>query len=103
MFKITVFKTTALKVIKVITLTSCFFISSTSVMANEIPEISQQAFLTAIKSPANNIVLLDVRSPAEYNEGHIAGAINISHNAIEENLPQLEKYKNSTVVVYCRS
>lgn len=103
MFKITVFKTTALKVIKVITLTSCFFISSTSVMANEIPEISQQAFLTAIKSPANNIVLLDVRSPAEYNEGHIAGAINISHNAIEENLPQLEKYKNSTVVIYCRS
>lgn len=94
-------KVTPFSILKSIALASSLFISA--VLASEIPEISQQAFLSAVKAPSNNIVLLDVRSPAEYNEGHIAGAINISHNTIEENLSQLAQYKNSNVVVYCRS
>ncbi|MCI2284794.1 rhodanese-like domain-containing protein [Colwellia sp. MSW7] len=92
---------THLNIIKSIALATSLFIST--VFASDIPEISQQAFLSAVKMPSNNIVLLDVRTPAEYNEGHILGAINISHNAIEANLPQLAQYKNSNVVVYCRS
>lgn len=74
----------------------------TSVFANEVPEISQQDYLEAVKSP-NNIVLLDVRSKEEYNEGHVPGAINISHNTIKDNLNFLKQHKNSTVIVYCRS
>lgn len=74
----------------------------TSVFANEVPEISQQDYLEAVKSP-NNIVLLDVRSKEEYNEGHVPGAINISHNTIKDNLNLLKQHKNSTVIVYCRS
>lgn len=94
-------KNITFNMIKVITFAVSVCI--TSVFAGETPQISQQAFIAAFKEPSNNIVLLDVRSAEEYNEGHIDGAINISHNAIKENLSMLTKYKNSTVVVYCRS
>jgi len=80
-----------------------FSLFTATVLAGETPQISQQALLAALKAPNNDIVLLDVRSEDEYNHGHVAGAINISHDAIEENLKQLIQYKNSTVVVYCRS
>lgn len=90
-----------LKIIKIITLTCSFFI--TAALANETPQISQQEFLASLEQPNHNIVLLDVRSEEEYNKGHIAGAINISHDTIEDNLAALSQYKNSKVVVYCRS
>ncbi len=67
-------------------------------------DISQQD-LQKIMASANktSIVLLDVRTPEEYAEGHVPGAINISHNQIKENLNKLIAHKNDTVVVYCRS
>lgn len=76
---------------------------TTAVFASETPQISQQQLLSALIEPNNKIVVLDVRSPQEFNDGHIANAINISHNTIAEQLDQLSQYKNSTVVVYCRS
>jgi rhodanese-related sulfurtransferase len=72
-------------------------------LASEAPQISQQSLLAALNSSQNSIVLLDVRTEAEYNAGHVAGAINISHDTIEENLALLTQYKESNVVVYCRS
>lgn len=90
-----------LKIIKIITLTCSFFI--TSALASETPQISQQEFLASLEQPNHNIVLLDVRSEEEYNKGHIVGAINISHDTVEDNLAALSQYKNSKVVVYCRS
>lgn len=80
-----------------------FSIFATAALAGETPQISQQALLASLKTPNNNIVLLDVRSAEEYNQGHVAGAINISHNTIKENLKQLAQHKESSVVVYCRS
>ena len=71
--------------------------------AGETPSISQQDLLTALDKETANILVLDVRSAKEYSDGHIAGAINISHNTIEDNLSQLAQYKDKTVVVYCRS
>lgn len=65
--------------------------------------ISQQELLTALKAPEHNIVILDVRSEGEYNQGHVANAINVSHDMVEEKLSQLAQYKDNTVVVYCRS
>lgn len=71
--------------------------------AGETPQISQQDLLKNLEKPNNNIVILDVRSEEEYNQGHVAGAINVSHNTVADNLAQLAQYKDSTVVVYCRS
>ncbi|NQY87044.1 MAG: rhodanese-like domain-containing protein [Colwellia sp.] len=82
---------------------SAFSLFATVVFAGEAPQISQQELLTALKAPNHNIVVLDVRSKEEYQNGHLVNAINISHNTVAEKLNQLSQYKNSTVVVYCRS
>lgn len=89
------------KIIKLFVLAVSIFASS--VFAGETTEISQQELLGALKTPNNNIVLLDVRSHEEYSEGHVAGAINISHNTVEDNLNKLSQYKENTIVIYCRS
>ena len=72
-------------------------------VAGETLTITQQALLSELDKPDNNIVLLDVRSAKEYNQGHIAGAINVSYDNVESQLAQLTKYQQSKVVVYCRS
>lgn len=89
------------KINQLIALAFSFFVAT--VFASDTAQISQQALLTALKAPNHNIVLLDVRSVDEYKQGHIAGAINVSHKTVEENLNQLTQYKDSTIVVYCRS
>lgn len=73
------------------------------VFAGETKQISQQDLIAALDKRAENIVILDVRSADEYKHGHIAGAINMSYDTVEENISQLSPYKKSTLVVYCRS
>lgn len=50
---------------------------------------------------AGNVVLVDVREPNEYAEGHIPGAVNIPIRTLAKNLDKLPKDK--PVVVYCRT
>ena len=49
------------------------------------------------------VIILDVRTPEEFNAGHIANAINI--NLADSNFSsEVSKLdKNATVAVYCRS
>ncbi|MDO4834099.1 MAG: rhodanese-like domain-containing protein [Bacillota bacterium] len=47
-------------------------------------------------------VLLDVRSPEEYSNGHIPGSINIPVNSIHE-AGEIIKGKDAPVCVYCLS
>lgn len=44
-------------------------------------------------------VLLDVRDKAEFNAGHIPGAIHILHSKVATELGQLEPHRNKTVIV----
>lgn len=48
-------------------------------------------------------VVLDVRTPAEFAAGHVPGAINVQHDLIASRLPELAKYRDREVVLYCRS
>lgn len=48
-------------------------------------------------------IILDTRTQAEYDEGHIPGAIVISHDEIEEKAEQLLPHKDQLILVYCRS
>ena len=82
---------------------TAFSLFTTLAFASETPQISQHELLTALKAPNHNIVVLDVRSAEEYENGHLVDAINISHNTVVDNLNLLTQYKNSTVVVHCRS
>jgi rhodanese-related sulfurtransferase len=48
-------------------------------------------------------LILDVRTPAEYAEGHIEGAINIPYTELEDRVSELGIQLGDEVVVYCRS
>lgn len=71
---------------------------SSAIFANSTPKISAEQYL----KNKTNYQVLDVRSPSEYAEGHIEGAINIPHHAIIDELDKLKSI-NKTIVVYCRS
>lgn len=50
-----------------------------------------------------NIVLLDVRSNQEYNEGHINGAVSIPLYEIETTIEAAIPDKKQDIIVYCKS
>jgi len=51
----------------------------------------------------NNIILLDVRTPAEYFETHIPNSILISVDMIDKEAMTRIPNKDTTIFVYCRS
>lgn len=64
-------------------------------------------------SHANGCILIDVREPAEFDTGHIAGAVNIPRGVLEFQVdahpavanvsnPALS-HKDQPIVVYCRT
>ena len=57
----------------------------------------------AISKSDHKPVLLDVRTQSEYNDGHIQNAINIPHDQILKEPQLVSAYKDSQVVVFCRS
>ena len=44
-------------------------------------------------------VVVDVRSAAEFESGHIHGALNIPHQKLASRMAELEKYRDKTIVV----
>ena len=50
-----------------------------------------------------NTLVLDVRLDKEYKEGHILDAVHIPVGALASRIPELDDYKNSTVVIYCHT
>jgi rhodanese-related sulfurtransferase len=55
--------------------------------------------------PARNpeLLILDVRTAAEYAAGHLPGAVNVPHDEVASRLPELSALRDQTVVPYCRS
>ncbi len=48
--------------------------------------------------------IIDVRSPMEYANGHLKGAVNIPHDRIEQAIDSLEGLeKTSAIMLYCQS
>lgn len=72
-------------------------------------KIATQRFASLTPSAAvqlmNNedVVLLDVREPSETADGKIAKAIQIPAGAVEKRVGELEKHKNKTLLVYCKT
>ena len=48
-------------------------------------------------------IILDVRTQEEYDQGHIPGAIVISHEEIAEKAEKMLTDKDQLILVYCRS
>ena len=48
-------------------------------------------------------IILDVRTQEEYDQGHIPGAIVISHEEIEAKAASVLQDQSQLILVYCRS
>jgi rhodanese-related sulfurtransferase len=66
----------------------------------QVKEISQQEFLT---SPPANVLVLDVRTPGEFEAGHVPHAVNVPHDQLAARLPELAIETDRPIVVYCKA
>ena len=51
----------------------------------------------------NGALVIDVRTPGEFNSGHLPGAINLPLDEIESSLPRRVKDKNQVLLLHCQS
>lgn len=63
------------------------------------PEAARQAWPMI----QNGALLVDVRSPEEFAEGHLEGALNIEWDKTNDLISAIGKDKQRQVVFYCRS
>ena len=64
-------------------------------------DLDSQAFANKISEPG--VVILDVRTSAEFAAGHIEGAINIDVEGMQFESGIAELDKGATIAVYCQS
>lgn len=97
----------------VLTLALCAGVFFTSCQTNQVEKVTTSEEIQKIISSLNNVnqvdlsnpnnVLIDVRTPEEYAEGHVPGAINL--NVKDDNfgkrVSELDSTKN--YYIYCRS
>jgi rhodanese-related sulfurtransferase len=50
-----------------------------------------------------NAMVLDVREPSEFEGGHVLNAILIPLGKLKERVGEIEKYRETPIVVVCRS
>lgn len=67
------------------------------------PSIEPEALNDRIAWADRSLVVLDVRTPAEFADGHIPGAINIPHDELAARIAELANARDSDIVVYCRT
>jgi len=64
-----------------------------------IPQESPQTATLLVNR--QDAVMIDVRDPAVFVEGHITDAINVPANALDENVKKIESYKTDVLILYC--
>jgi len=69
--------------------------------AQAVQSISPEEARGLIGKPG--VVLLDVRTQEEYDEGHIEGAALLPYDAIAADSAVLPADRNAAIIVYCRS
>lgn len=67
-----------------------------------VPEIGAEDLARALRSDSPPL-LLDVRSPGEWQEGHIARALNVPVSHLEAELPALRLDPERPIVAICLS
>lgn len=77
-----------------------FFMAGSSICTAQEADISQVELMQRIKANHAGLIL-DVRSPQEYAEGHVPGAVNIPHNQLGSRLSEIGSYKDKEIVLYC--
>jgi rhodanese-related sulfurtransferase len=73
---------------------------SVSAYSANVTSISPQELLNA---DSNTIVIVDVRTPEEFQQGHVPNAINVPMSEIIDNPSILNSSKGKPIILYCRS
>lgn len=60
-----------------------------------------QNIIAANQTIQNHVFLVDVRTPDEFAEGSVEGAVNIPLSVLEQELSQFKNKEN--IIVFCRS
>ncbi len=78
--------------------------SSFNTFAAEVVDVEPER-ASAVIAENPELVIIDVRTPPEFNEGHIQNAININGVApdFERQLVNDERLKNRNWLIYCRT
>ena len=82
-------------------LTICLSFLGCALMGSGAPTITGSQAKELVQK--QNALLLDVRTPEEFAEGHLERAINIPVQQLESKLTALADKKEQQIVVYCRS
>lgn len=64
------------------------------------PSLTPQQAINIVNSKEG--IFVDLRDAADYNKGHIVGAVHIPAAKLAERMVELEKFKNKPVVVVCK-
>ncbi|NDO72870.1 MULTISPECIES: rhodanese-like domain-containing protein [Shewanella] len=93
--------------VKIITRTQRHFLWLTTLLFAVLLSLSVRAEQmvpeVALTKVAQGAMLVDVRTPEEYAEGHLPEAVNIPFEQIAEAFAKQGIAKDTPVVVYCRS
>ncbi|MEH6589103.1 MAG: rhodanese-like domain-containing protein [Halioglobus sp.] len=61
------------------------------------------AMLVSFASLADEVFWVDVRSPQEFAQSHVVGAVNIPHEQIREQISTATDDKKAPIYLYCGS
>ncbi|MHB8303011.1 MAG: rhodanese-like domain-containing protein [Acidobacteriaceae bacterium] len=83
-------------------ITACIVLAVVAVVyiLKRVGQISTEEATTHLKEGA---LVIDVRSTAEFNSGHLPKAINLPLDEIETTLPRRVKDKNHVLLLHCQS
>lgn len=65
--------------------------------------ISVQDAAALLKSPPEGLIVLDVRTPREFREGHLPGARNMDFFGSRFEMETADLPKDAPLLIYCRS
>lgn len=71
--------------------------------ADDFALIVPRALAERLETADSKLLVLDVRTAAEFDAGHIPGAIHIPHDVLGERIAELGPTDQRDIIVYCRS
>jgi phage shock protein E len=92
-------------------LCACLFVAQSLHAANDVPNpgkaevpgpLACEQIQSILAEPAE-YVIIDARSPSEFDDGHVETAINIPYDSVPGYADLLPTDKDQLIVTYCRS
>lgn len=76
--------------------------AATAAAIPEPPAVAQDLLLDYLVDPST-FTLIDARSAEEYEQGHVAGALNVPHDKLSQRVDQLPADTQQPIVLYCKT